>query len=401
MIEKIIFNVLAFTLFIFMFFKMIAKNDTTYLSLLAIQAIGIGINFIGLVFGIFTGFTFQVIIYVLAIVLPIIIFLGEKKGFSYSEMVYLLLAKIALAFHSGAQVKDILMKLIEKNPKSYQGHKMLAQWYQKQGAQRKAIEEYVQAIEINKKDYKSYFTIAVLLEDLTQQREAVTMLENLLERKPDYYEASDLLGKILCEQENYKEALNVYMDALKYHPASYELCYNLGMTYTMLNDFQNAKVCYEKAAQINTMLYSGLYHLGQIALIYEDLDEAEKYFLKALEGEEVESGSYYHLAKIAMLKGETDKAVNYLNLAIELDVELARVAEAEPVFIPIKRYIVIPNVEAEVLEDKKKKVSKRERKVQLHLDKTYELVGKLNYRSKNTYSQKQKEEQQKEGREKI
>ena len=186
MIEKIIFNVLAFTLFIFMFFKMIAKNDTTYLSLLAIQAIGIGINFIGLVFGIFTGFTFQVIIYVLAIVLPIIIFLGEKKGFSYSEMVYLLLAKIALAFHSGAQVKDILMKLIEKNPKSYQGHKMLAQWYQKQGAQRKAIEEYVQAIEINKKDYKSYFTIAVLLEDLTQQREAVTMLENLLERKPDY-----------------------------------------------------------------------------------------------------------------------------------------------------------------------------------------------------------------------
>ena len=41
MFEKIIFNVLAFTLFILIFFKLIRKNDTSYVYLLAIQFIGI------------------------------------------------------------------------------------------------------------------------------------------------------------------------------------------------------------------------------------------------------------------------------------------------------------------------------------------------------------------------
>ena len=37
--EKILFNVIAFFLFIFIFIKMIYKNDTNYISVLIIQAI--------------------------------------------------------------------------------------------------------------------------------------------------------------------------------------------------------------------------------------------------------------------------------------------------------------------------------------------------------------------------
>ena len=43
--EKIIFNVVAFFLFVLIFFKMIRKNDTSYLGILILQAIGIAINF--------------------------------------------------------------------------------------------------------------------------------------------------------------------------------------------------------------------------------------------------------------------------------------------------------------------------------------------------------------------
>lgn len=45
MIEKIIFNVLAFTLFIILFFKLIRKNDTSYIVILAIEFVGIFLNF--------------------------------------------------------------------------------------------------------------------------------------------------------------------------------------------------------------------------------------------------------------------------------------------------------------------------------------------------------------------
>ena len=39
LIEKLIFNMLAFSLFIIIFAKLIRRNDTTYVGVLAIEAI--------------------------------------------------------------------------------------------------------------------------------------------------------------------------------------------------------------------------------------------------------------------------------------------------------------------------------------------------------------------------
>ena len=39
LVEKIIFNIIAFSLFVYILFKMIKKNDTSYLSLLLLQAV--------------------------------------------------------------------------------------------------------------------------------------------------------------------------------------------------------------------------------------------------------------------------------------------------------------------------------------------------------------------------
>ena len=54
MIAKIVFTVIAFVLFIYiLLLKMIKKNDTTYLIILGIQAIGILLNLIKITFDIF------------------------------------------------------------------------------------------------------------------------------------------------------------------------------------------------------------------------------------------------------------------------------------------------------------------------------------------------------------
>ena len=53
MIEKIIVTLVSFILFIYVFFfKMIKKNDTNYLIILGIEATGILINFIQIIFGV-------------------------------------------------------------------------------------------------------------------------------------------------------------------------------------------------------------------------------------------------------------------------------------------------------------------------------------------------------------
>lgn len=371
MIEKILFAIIAFVLFIILFFKMIKRNDTNYVYLLIVQAIGIVIQFIGLLFNMQVPNIVLIICYSCSILIPILILIMEKKGLNFSELVcftYTLFSK------DNIKNKKMILQLIEKYPNSYYAHKMLAEIYEKEKNYSTAAEEYMRALDGNGSDYNLYYKIASSLNNINKQEEAIQTLNKLLKQKPDYYEASLLLIDILYERENFKEAVTVCRDALKYKPADYELYYNLGMLHTRLNDFQNAKEYYEKAAKINSLLYVAKYNLAQIALICDELDEAEKYFMECINNECLEDGSYYYLAYIEMLKGDKQKAIKYLNIAVEENKKYYEKAKKEIVFRLIINYISKPTNEKE----KKDKITAKEEKTILHLENTYELVGNLN-----------------------
>lgn len=378
MVESIIFNLLAFSLFIIIFFKMIKKNDTTYVSILLAEAIGISINFIAVIFNLSIITIFKIIMYSLAIILPLLIIIAEYKGINLIEIVYVLLSKTMLIFNNSKLAKRILIKLVTKYKNSYWGHKILAEIYEKEGGMRKALDEYIKAVDNNKKDYIAYYKVAYLLNELDKKDEAETILTSLLKRKPEYFKATELLGDILCDKGDYKTALNIYMNAAKYNSNNYNLYYNIGIVYTMLNDFNNAKIYYQKAAALNTLLYNAYYDIGQINLISGDLEEAEKYFNQSLNSEDVSPMAYYNLAKIYMLRGEKDKAINFVNLAIELDSTYISDALEENIFIPIKGSIRCNNVEDEDIEKRKTNFTTKEKKVYKHLEETYGIVGKFN-----------------------
>ena len=340
MFEKIMFNLLAFSLFIIIFFKIIRKNDTNYLPLLLFQAIGIAISFIEIKLGIDENFLWGFIRYIFSVIVPLLVFLLEVKGVNFSELLSIGLAKFLMFIGDTKASKSVLVKLVTKYPESYLGHKLLAKVYEKEGGMRRAIDEYVTAVDIKRNDYKSYFKIAELLRDLGKKDEAIQMLQNLIKTKPECYEASILLGELLCEQERFKEAANVYNEALLYKPADYDLYYNLGIVYTRLSDFQMAKEMYEKAAAINHKLYGAHYNLGQIAFIQRDFETAEEYFKNSLY-DEFEAMSYYQLARIYAYKDEKDKAITFLNKAIELEPKLLKMAEKEKGFEKIREYITV------------------------------------------------------------
>ena len=375
--EKIIFSIIAFSMFILMFFKITKRNDTNYVIMLVIQFLGILISFIEIIFTLKYNIILKMITYILAIVLPAIIFILEKKEIYFSEILYLSMAKILSIFGNNKTSKNMLIKLQDKYPESYYSHIMLAKIYEQEGGMRKAIDEYVIAVDLNKKDYDSYYKISNLLYDLDKKDDAELMLKNLINIKPDYLKATLLLGDILCEKENYKEALSIYMDGLKHNPDNYEIYYNMGITYTMLNDFENAKISYEKAAIINTLLYNAYYNLGQINLISGDLSEAEKYFSKCIENPANDADAYYNLAKIYMLRGEHTNAINAINLAIELDNEYIKIANEENAFNPIKSKIKIPKIEEEDIIKKDRHLSEKEIKLRKHLSDIGNLVNKL------------------------
>ena len=265
--EQLIFTVIAFTIFVYMFFRMIKNNDTSYVIILTLEAIGIALNFIEVLFSVKLNTLFIILKYLFAILIPIVVIIIEKRDITLFELINISKAKMCILFGDEKKAKEILFKLIDKNKESYKGHLLLAQIYEQEGGMRKAIDEYVQAIDLNKKDYESYYKVSKLLNDLDKKDEAAQMLNNLLNKKPEITKASMLLGEILIETEMYKEAVNVYQEALRFNQVNYDLYYNLGIAYTMLNDFQNAKMSYEKAAQLNSLSYNSKYSLAQIAFL--------------------------------------------------------------------------------------------------------------------------------------
>ena len=377
-IEQFIFTVVSLAIFVYMFLKMIKNNDTSYIVILILEAIGIALNFLGFALFIELNMLLNIVKYVFSIFIPGIVIILEKNGMTLIELMNVAKAKIYLTAENDKKAKEALLNLVSKLPNSYKGHKMLAEVYEKEGGMRKAIDEYVQAIDINKKDYESYYKVAELLNHLDKKDEATEMLFNLLNKKPDMYKATELLGDILISKEMYKEAVNVYQDALKYNPVSYEIHYNLGIAYTMLNDFQNAKICYEKAAEINSLLYNAKYSLAEIALIYKDLEEAEEKFLQAMEDDDLSADACYELAKISLIKGDKEMAIHYINTAIDIDSKkIAEKVKKEPLFIPIMARISIPFN----LENKKQNrpLEEKEIKAKEHLEELVEISRHLSY----------------------
>ena len=383
MIEKLFFNLLATILFIIVFFKMARKNNTTYISLLVVQAIGIAINFLEINFNIFVQWPFKVVEYVFSIILPIIVLYLERKNIiNFPEIIALIMDKYYTIIKDNEKNKKMLLKLISKDENSILAHKLLAKAYEKEGKTEAAIDEYLRVIDLNSEDTKTYFKVSSLYESVNKDEDAIRILNNLLYQKPDCYKASMMLGDILYKTEQFKKAIEVYTDALKYKENDYDLYYNLGMVYIRLNDFSNAETCYKKAAEINTKLYNGYYMLGKLSLISNDIGEAEKYFIESLSGEEVEASSYFELAKIYMLKNEREKSVTFLQKAIELDIKYVKLARKEPIFIPIKQYIKAPE-NIEISDDMNRKtLSKKESELIEKIDGDIELSQKLGYKQR-------------------
>ena len=398
-LEQLIFTILAFGIFVYMFFKMIKENDTNYIGVLIIEAVGISLNFVEVLKKIQLGPFFTIVKYVLAIILPISIMMLDKKGIPLIQILNVVKAKIYLKLGNNKKAKEQLINLVTKYPENYIGHKMLAEIYELEGGMRKAIDEYVQAIDANKQDYDSYFKIAELLNNLEKPDEAAEMLFNLLNKKPDYYKATELLGDILISKDMYKEAVNVYQNALNYNPLSFEINYNLGIAYTMLNDFQNAKICYEKAAELNSLIYNTKYSLAEIAIMYKELEKAEQYFLQVTEDEELCADAYLELAKICIIRNEKDQAIKYANVAIQEDPKriVGKIQKDVTFAIIIARLSIPFNLEIEGEEEKPHKLSEKEIKAKEHLEQMVEITKKLgyndikiekNYRNKEELEQK-------------
>ena len=379
MLEKILFVIFAFILFVYVFiFKLIKRNDTNYISLLCLQAIGIFINFIQVFFEILKINWINILVYVVSIILPLIVFVLEKCKINVSEKADIIISKGLLLIGNRKKAKKRLIILNKKYKHNYLGHKILGEIYEKEGGLRKAIDEYVKALEFKKNDYDIYYKIAVLLNEQGKKDESLEMLTNLLNVNPQNIDATGLLGELLIEKQEYKKAIEGYLKYLKHDENNALICYNLGLVYAKTNDFWSAKECFKKVIELESNNYNAIYKLGQISLLYCDFDKAEEYFKRSAVNEK-KSKSYYQLAKVYIMKADKENAIKYLNMAIDLNYDYYKKIREEPVLSTIIKSVKKPRV----INKENFIQTEKENIIEEYLSNTYELTQILQQNEKN------------------
>ena len=109
--EQLIYTIIAFALFVYMFFRMIQKNDTNYTIMLAIQALGILINFIAVFAKNELGIFFMCLKYILGILLPIGVIALEKKGIPLYQITNVIKANFYIRLENVLLMKWKTMKI--------------------------------------------------------------------------------------------------------------------------------------------------------------------------------------------------------------------------------------------------------------------------------------------------
>ena len=99
-VEQLIFTFVSFAIFVYMFFRMIKSNDTSYVVILVLEVLGIALNFVEVLFGIKLNALFIIIKYLLAMLLPIGIIILEKRNSPIFEMINITKAKSMIAIET-------------------------------------------------------------------------------------------------------------------------------------------------------------------------------------------------------------------------------------------------------------------------------------------------------------
>ena len=369
MFFTIMIIIIAIAFFVINASKMIRDNSTNNLYLLIAQFIGVVIAFLELLITNNIKFVGYIFVILFSIIIPILSFFLEKKKLNLDEVIRLFFVN-----YKRNDVKEQLLKIIDRYPDSYLAHKKLAEYYETNNENNKAEDEYIKVVQENENDYKTYCKLSEVLIKNGKQEEAIQTLKLVLHKKPSYIEASMLLGSTLYDDEKYKEAISVYYDAIKYHPGEYDIYYRLGMTFVRLSDFQNAKDCYKKAATLNSLKDVSELNLGQIDMIFKDYDGAEKYFFGIIDSDDnkISAYAYYNLAKIKIIRKDEDNATKFVNLAIELYPDIAKKVERDEDFL-----CILGNVKLKHYKEIKSNVKQEDEQIISYLENTFEKIKNL------------------------
>lgn len=165
----------------------------------------------------------------------------------------------------------VLEKLLTVAPDSYQAHQLLAQTYENNEEDLKAIGEYKAAEQLAPDLPDLHFAIGHLLWKTGNMDGGLAELKNALRLNPDCAEANAEVGSILLTQDKQAEAITYLEKAILLEPDLWTAHRELGKAYYQQKEFEKAEAEL-KTACVHDSEGASHYQLG---MVYRALGQSE------------------------------------------------------------------------------------------------------------------------------
>ena len=210
--------------------------------------------------------------------------------------------------------RDVLLKLLNKNPESINLLKSLGIVHHQLNEFEKSAEYYKRILSIDNNNSEAEYSLGVCYQNLDNNELALAHYKKAIELNPEYIDAYNNLGLLYASLKNYSEAEKYYRQALKYNPEYFNAIINLGSLRLLEDDFEAAGEYFNKALFIadnienndagKAVAYS---NIGFMHLRKKEIEEAIKFFDIGIKLNPESVLAHYNKAEALLVSGRFEE----------------------------------------------------------------------------------------------
>lgn len=266
-----------------------------------------------------------VIILAIFIVALSAVWIWYVKNETSQQVDFYALATKAFEHGDFAKAEELLVRLLQSEPNSYEGRYLLGTTYMELGNYEKAKECFDKALKSSPTDQKALFNMAKVLEQQESYQEAKEFYQKAAAENPDNAEYSYGIGVVEFKQGNFKDAVAVFEKAVELNPDDGTAVFYLAKSRAEMCDYsslENAQQVIEEYLKIAKTPNLPKEFDVSLALAYAKTGQIDKTLAacqRALETDSENVETYKILGLAQLIKRDLASAKNTLTTGLHLD----------------------------------------------------------------------------------
>jgi tetratricopeptide (TPR) repeat protein len=193
---------------------------------------------------------------------------------------------------------ELFQKAVKANPENSELHIALGDAYFDEKNTDAAIGEYLESIKINQQNSDSYGKLIGIYWDQNNNEQVVKYASEAIKNNPEYSMGYLWLASVYLKQNKQAEAVKVIKDSININPKFFPSYNLLGMAYKGDKKYELALEQFKKALELNPNYLEALLNMGDTYMQKGDFAQAERTYNLALISDPYNESIYFSLGNL-------------------------------------------------------------------------------------------------------